>query len=208
MDDETQKITPAAEPQKNEPAIPAETIDAARRSPLLTSIYDFAEIMTSAVVVIVILFLFLFRFAGVVGWSMLPTLNNGDWLVISANLPHPSTGDIVIISQPNTYNEPLVKRVIASEGQEVDLRGGYVYVDGKRLSEPYLGGDVITEEPPEYLASTRYPVIVPPGHVYVLGDNRGGSSDSRRKEVGFIRSDYILGKVTLRLKPFGQFAVQ
>jgi signal peptidase I len=170
----------------------------------LASCYELAEVLCSAVLAIAVLFTFAARFAGVVGTSMVPTLNNRDWLAVTAYLARPARGDIVIISPPrtNSFHEPLVKRVIATGGQVVDIRDGRVYVDGEAIQEPYLPAGVVTEPGPWYRRdSLEYPATVPTGRVFVLGDNRGGSLDSRVSDVGFIREDDILGRVVFRLHP-------
>jgi len=169
----------------------------------LVSCYELAEVLCSAVLAIAVLFTFIARFAGVVGTSMVPTLQNRDWLAVTAYLPQPARGDIVIISpRTNRFHEPLVKRVVATGGQVVDIRDGLVYVDGEAIPEPYLPEGVRTEPAPPYRGSPEYPLTVPAGRVFVLGDNRGGSADSRVSDVGFIREDDILGRVVFRLNPF------
>ncbi|MCL2105495.1 MAG: signal peptidase I [Oscillospiraceae bacterium] len=185
-----------------------ETAEERGKPKLLGSVYELAEILVSAVLAIAVMFLFLFRFAGVVGTSMTPTLQHKDWLAVGAFARSPKRGDIIIIAQPNDHNEPLVKRVIATGGQVVDIAEGRVLVDGAVIEEPYLPSGVVTSKAPPSQASVEFPVTVPEGFVFVMGDNRGGSSDSRYKEVGFIQEDYILGKVHLRLVPFGQFIVK
>ncbi|MCL2299117.1 MAG: signal peptidase I [Firmicutes bacterium] len=167
------------------------------------SLYEMAEVLSSAVLCIAVLFTFVLRFAGVIGSSMTPTLKNGEWLAVTAILPQPERGDIVIISpRTNAFHEPLVKRVIAVAGDEIDFAGGHVLINGVTISEPYLPEDLETFPANEYQGSMSYPARVPAGRVFVMGDNRGGSSDSRVKSVGFIRADDILGKVSFRVKPF------
>lgn len=169
----------------------------------IENIYDFAEVLVSAVLVIFLLFTFCFRLVGVDGPSMQPTLYNGDRLVVSS-LPYtPKNGDVVIITQPNVYNEPIVKRVIATEGQivNIDFEKGEVMVDGEVLDEPYIN-----------MKTTRYfdvafPVKVPEGCIFVLGDNRSHSTDSRSSTIGFIKNEYVLGKVLGRIAPFGQWHI-
>lgn len=173
------------------------------------SCYELAEVMVSAILVIAAMFIFLFRFAGVVGESMVPNLHNADWLAISASLAKPQRGDVVIISQKNAHNVPLVKRVIATEGESIDIRDGCVWINGEKLDESgYLAESVQTFAAPPGSASTTLPMRVPRGYVFVMGDNRGASSDSRSSAVGLINENYILGKVLLRLRPFGQFWVR
>ena len=159
------------------------------------NIYDLVSILVSSVVTIAILFAFLFRVVGVVGTSMVPTLNDGDWLIVSAFDSKPSYGQVVIITQPNAFNEPIVKRIIATEGQKVDIDfdKGEVFVDDKKLDEPF-----INEETHEY-EGVDFPVTVPEGCVFVMGDNRNGSTDSRSPMVGFINENYLLGVAKLKV---------
>ena len=173
--------------------------DAARP---LAACFEMTEVLASAVLAIAILFTFAMRFAGVVGSSMQPTLHNQDWLAITAHMPAPARGSIVIISpRTNRLNEPLVKRVVAVAGDEVDIRGGQVWVNGQAIAEPYLTDDLETEPVPGYAGGLEFPATVPDNMVFVLGDNRGGSTDSRNDDIGFVRQDDILGRVLLRLWP-------
>lgn len=173
------------------------------RERLAYSVYDLASVVGTAVIAIMVVFTFFFRFVGVVGPSMLPTLTEGDWLAVSAVPKNPKAGDIVIITQPNAFNEPIVKRVIATEGQTVDIRDGHVFIDGEQLVETYIAPDVFTER--EDL--DNYPLTVKEGEVFVLGDNRPHSSDSRSSMIGTIDVNYILGTVSFRLMPFGNWKV-
>jgi len=167
------------------------------------SLYEMAEVLSSAVLCIAVLFTFFLRFAGVIGSSMVPTLKNGQWLAVTAILPQPARGDIVIISpRTNAFHEPLVKRVIAVAGDEIDLADGHVLINGAPIDEPYLPEGVRTFPASEFASDLTYPVRVPEGRVFVMGDNRGGSTDSRTNAVGFIRADDILGRVSFRVKPF------
>ena len=163
---------------------------------LLINIYDIASVLVVAIVTIMVLFTFVFRIVFVDGGSMLPTLRHGDMLVVSAYDSEPEYGQVIIITQPNAFGDPIVKRIIATEGQEVDIDfdAGEVYVDGVLLNEPYINNLTTNRE-----EGVEFPLVVPDGHVFVLGDNRQGSTDSRSNKIGFIREEYILGVVKYKI---------
>lgn len=165
-------------------------------------IFDFCSSVIAAMVIIFVIFTFFCRPTSVVGQSMLPTLQNGDWLLTTRQSEY-KYGDIVVVTQPNIHNEPLIKRVIATEGQRVDINftSGQVFVDGLELSEPYIRE--LTHESSDVV----FPITVPDGCVFVMGDNRNHSSDSRNSGVGFIDTRYILGKAKIRILPFGNFNI-
>lgn len=167
-------------------------------------IYDFMSILMTSMIVIMLLFTFVFRIAGVIGPSMNETLLDGDRLIVTAFLPRPQRGDIVIITQPNSIHEPIVKRVVGLPGEWVDIDAarGVVLINGIVLEEPYVVGST------NDLYDREYPVKVPDGCYFVMGDNRNNSTDSRSDQIGFIEKNYMLGKVFYRFSPAGSGLVE
>lgn len=176
----------------------------------VAEIFEWLDVLVTAMVAVVLVFSMLFRVATIKGNSMLDTLHDGERVVISKLGYIPDFGDIVVISrnQNNAVADeissdmPIIKRVIATAGQEVDIRNGCVYIDGEILSEPYLADGVQT-----YAKSgqVEFPLYVPQGYIFVLGDNRGDSTDSRNLQIGeqgLINTDYVLGRVIFRIMPF------
>ncbi len=165
-------------------------------------IVDFVSIIATSIVAIMLIFTFAFRIVGVSGPSMMNTLVNGDWLMVSAFITEPERGDIVIITQPNAYNEPIVKRVIAVGGDTIDINfdTATVSVNGKVIDEPYLATPTTDDE-----GAWQYPLTLKEGQVFVMGDNRQHSSDSRSPDIGLIDENYILGQVILRFSPISEF---
>ncbi len=166
-------------------------------------IYDWMQSLVFALIICIIVFVFIFRIVDVSGDSMNPTLLNGDKLVVSDVFYKPKQGDIVIFRKDEYKAEALVKRVIATEGQtiEIDFDRGRVYVDGELLDEPYI------DEPTHNQLDFQGPQTVPEGCVFVMGDNRNASSDSRRAQIGMVDERLIVGKVLLRVFPFDSIGV-
>ena len=166
-------------------------------------VYDWLDSLIYAILLILLIFTFFFRVVGVNGDSMNPTLQSGDWLTVSAITDEVQTGDIVVITQPNSLNEPLIKRVIAKGGDTVniDFIEGTVTVNGKILYEPYISEK--TEVSGDYV----YPLEIPEGYIFVMGDNRNNSLDSRFRTIGLIDERYVLGVAETRIYPFGDWKI-
>lgn len=177
-------------------------VDAKKQMQL--NVYDFVSIIMSAFIIIAVLFIFAFRLVGVDGQSMENTLHHKDWLITMQQQEY-VYGDIVVITEDNYFNKPLIKRVIARGGQTVDIdyATATVYVDGKALDEPYTKEDFILEK----VDDIDFPYTVPEGKLFCMGDNRNGSTDSRSTLIGSIDERYILGKAVIRILPFGDFDI-
>lgn len=160
-----------------------------------SSIYEGLSVVISAIFIIALVFTFGFRLVGVSGNSMVNTLHDGEWLIVTPYYSEPEYGDIVISTHRLESMGPIVKRVIATEGDTVEInRDGSVFVNGERLDEAaYAVQGMIS------VGDHQYPVTVPEGHVMLLGDNRPLSADSRYSYVGFAPVDALLGKAQVRL---------
>ncbi len=151
-------------------------------------------------IAIFLLFLLLFRVIVVSGDSMYATLWDGDYLVLLSNTFYhePKQGDVVVISKESFDDgKPIIKRVIATEGQTVDIDfdQGIVYVDGQALREDYTHNLTTREE------GMHFPLVVEDDCIFVLGDNRGVSLDSRSPEIGQIDKREVLGKAIFLMLP-------
>ena len=163
-------------------------------------IYEWMQAVVGSVLTVVLVFTFVVRLIGVDGWSMVPTLQNGDRLLV-LNAPLCGAyraGDVVIAAKSTFENgEPIVKRVIATEGQvvDIDFTTGKVYVDGEQLQEDYVNELTYRAE------GTEFPLTVPEGSVFVMGDNRNHSSDSRDPRLGTVDTRCLAGKAVFLLYP-------
>ena len=172
-----------------------------RLKELYTVLHDFVYILAAVTIV----FVFLIRIVAVSGPSMTPTLLDGERVALSSNVfcGEYKPGDVVVATVP-TFDDshPIVKRVIAVEGQTVDIdfTSGAVTVDGTVLQEDYINDLTLTDFP----SGMTYPLTVLEDCVFLLGDNRNHSTDSRHASIGCVDTDYILGKVILRILPLGR----
>ena len=162
------------------------------------NIFDILEPIVAALLVITVIFTLFFRVVNVSGPSMMPTLNDGDKIIISARGYKPAVGDIVVLSGASGTRETIVKRIIALGGDKVDINftTGIVTVNG--VEEEYAKELTLQQ------FDIAFPITVPEGCVFVLGDNRSDSLDSRSTEIGCIDERYIIGKVVFGISPFGK----
>lgn len=175
---------------------------------LLISVLEWTETIVFALVLVAVLFTFIVRIITVDGGSMKPTYHNGDRVIVSGIAGEIEQGDVVIVV--NALKEPIIKRVIATEGQTVsfDSELGEVVVDGVPLPGETFGVEnSITYLPDLPGQVLEFPQTVPENCVFVLGDNRGNSTDSRFTDVGMVDRRNILGKVIFNLYPFSQAGI-
>lgn len=163
-------------------------------------LYEWAQALVCSVLALVLVFTFAVRMVRVDGPSMRETLQDGDLLVTVNRLlsGDPQAGDIVIIRKDSFEDgEPIVKRVIATGGQTVDIdfETGTVTVDGAVLEEPYIREATYLDE------GMTFPLTVPEGSIFVMGDNRNNSNDSRNPELGTVDVRYVIGQAVLLAMP-------
>ena len=155
-------------------------------------LYEWARALVCSVLAVVMLFTFAVRLIGVDGHSMVPTLQDGDRLLVLNSMLYNDYqyGDIVVMRKDTFMVEPIVKRVIATAGQTVDIdfATGTVAVDGTVLDEPYLREKTYLDE------GTAFPLTVPEGCVFLMGDNRNDSRDSRDPELGAVDVRCVIGR--------------
>ena len=158
-------------------------------------LYEWVQALVGSVLTVVVIFTFVVRLIGVDGHSMLNTLQHGDrLLVLNSLLYHDyQCGDIVVLRKESFMADPIVKRVIATGGQKIhiDFATGSVYVDDELLKEDYVRELTFLEE------GTEFPLTVPEGSIFVMGDNRNHSSDSRDSRLGTVDSRYVIGKAVM-----------
>ena len=187
---------PQEEPQPVEEEKLAEKKKEPWQKVVLSYLHDLVYLL-AALIVVSMVFL---RVVVVSGTSMYNTLVEGDYLLVLSNVWYrePEYGDIVVVSKESFDDgSPIVKRVIATEGQTVDINFtlGIVYVDGVALDEPYTYSPTTTHE------GMQFPLVVEDGCIFVLGDNRAVSRDSRSTQIGLIDKNEVLGRVVFLFLP-------
>ena len=186
-----------------------ETPQEKKKNSAVREIFEWLDVLSTAIIAVVIVFSLLFRVATIDGPSMQNTLFTGDKVIITNLAYTPKQGDIVVISRNinNTVEDvksaqvPIIKRVIAVGGQTVDIdfERGVVSVDGVELEEDYVKTPTTTKY------EVEFPLYVPEGYIFVLGDNRNDSLDSRSTRIGeggLVDTRYVLGHAVLRIFPF------
>jgi len=203
--EETVEVVTEAEAETKALEHPTETEEAPKKQGLLADLYDWLEVFAVSVAAVFVIFAFVARVAVVDGESMTNTLQHQDQLIVQELFYTPKQGDIVVCQSAFFgFDKPLVKRIIATEGQtiSIDTETWTVTVDGVPLKEDYVryiqGKDMTG-----WSYGDSY--TVPEGHVFVMGDNRNGSWDSRDSRIGSIDERYIVGKVIFRFAPLGSF---
>lgn len=186
---------------------------------LIESIFEFVELLLLTLAAVFIITTFIFRHSVVDGDSMMNTLRHEDVLIISGLFYTPEQYDIVVIEDHSTgYTHPLVKRVIAVGGDKVRVTERSIWVNGESLDESYVFidefGYTYNVYPSEalfdnptlvYEEGVYYEFEVPEGEIFVLGDHRNNSADSRK--FGTVSADAVLGNVLFRVYPFSEFGL-
>lgn len=165
------------------------------KAPIMSFVFDVTDSLKGAVIVAFVIFCLVFRVIGVEGGSMYPTLNDGDWITVSGHSFSVDRGDIIVANPPWERGVPVVKRVIAVGGDTVNINplSGKVFVNDVMLDEPYIDDEVTL------WGNVAFPLEVPEGTYFVMGDNRDISLDSRSSKIGCIDERYVLGEMLFRI---------
>lgn len=167
----------------------------------VAGVYDILRSVFISASILILIITFVFTMVIVDGRSMQHTLESGDKIIVTKMGYQPKDGDVIVVGKSEDgYSKPIVKRVIAIEGQtlKIDFENQQVIVDGKVLDEPYISSETIE-------GTAEIPEVIPEGYVFVMGDNRYISMDSRYKDIGLVNVDDIVGKAVFVLFPFDRF---
>lgn len=185
-----------------------------KKTSFASELIDYVEIFVFAVCAVLLVFSFFVRVCRVDGPSMNNTLIHNEILITSNIAYKPQQNDIIVFHQTNeqrnVFNEPIVKRVIATEGHfvKIDFENSIVYVSEDNVFD---ASDILDESEYVFIDGGRYymngtmETYVPEGKIFVMGDNRNHSSDSRSESIGLVDTRRVLGKVVLRIFPFEKF---
>jgi len=171
-------------------------------NPIVRGLLEWVVAIGLAFLLFFVLRMYVFRVAHVSGESMLPTLSDGDRVILNRAavvFGEPQAGDIIAYPYPGDPSEYHIKRVIAVYGDVVDFSNGGFYVNGEPLTDAFSYDAIMS------MGNVTFPLTVEEGRVFVLGDNRNASKDSRYSSVGTVANDDILGRVLVRIWPFGDF---
>lgn len=170
----------------------------------VSNFFDWIRSILFAVVIVIFVLTFFFRLVDVKGTSMVDTLQNNDKVIVTNFLYTPKDGDIVVISHGAEYSEPIIKRVIATEGEtlQLDYENDSIIVNGVVVEEGYLDGESTFSG---NFANYEIPTVIPEGKIFVMGDNRDVSMDSRNSKIGLIDVDSVIGKAQFVAFPFSNF---
>lgn len=174
----------------------------ARGGRFQSELFSWGESLLFVLIAFVVIFTFFVRMIGVDGSSMHPTLEDHNIMLVSNWGYTPQKGDVVIVNKPEFWNnQPIVKRVIATGGDTIDINfeTGEVIRNGEVLDEPYIA------ETTREQGDMMFPQKVPQGSVFVMGDNRNASTDSRFTSLGMVDERYVLGHVLSVIYPFNKF---
>lgn len=185
-----------------------EAIAPKKKGAFLRSVIENLEVIVMAACAVILIFTLGVRVCAVNGTSMYDTLNHEDKLLVSNLFYTPERGDIIVfhMTGEDRFNEPLVKRVIATGGEWLDIN--FETWEVRIADNPEMENAVTIDEPYIYLGeparfyNISFPLQVPEGHLFVMGDNRHGSADSRSSMCGFVDERRVMGKVVCRIYPF------
>lgn len=194
----------ATEPRQDNPVLTGQQKEKMKKAISRYEMRDWAEALLTAGTVVVFVLLFICQIVVVDGESMEPNFHTNERLLALSSFGELERNDVVCIKRDD--DAPLIKRVIATEGQTVDIdtQAGIVYVDGEPLEESFTLEPTYTDGNSPMTESIGFPATVPEDCVFVMGDNRNNSLDSRFEEVGMVHLDHVFGKVVFRLYPFDE----
>jgi signal peptidase I len=165
---------------------------------LTKKIFEIAKSIAISLLVAIFIINFIFQIVTVSGESMVPTLQNNDKLIlekVSYRITSPKKNDIVVIRYPADIRERLIKRIIAVAGDKIKINDNILYINGVAIDEYYKKEDFMQDYDE---------AVVPQDSIFILGDNRNFSKDSRSSDIGFVKLNLIEGKAVIRLYPFNK----
>lgn len=198
-----EKTYRAEEPSKGEEASDKRRFATAKQNGGMAGLFDWIRCIVFAIAIVVVCLTFVFRLVDVDGTSMNDTLQTRDKVIVTNLFYTPHNNDIIVISHGAEYKKPIIKRVIATAGQTVrlDYENDRIIVDGIEISEPYIKGTTFSGN----YGNNVIPEVIPEGKIFVMGDNRQVSLDSRSTDIGLIDVNDVIGKAQFVAFPFADF---